>query len=383
MSATSDIALLRFLRARVDETSVLNPPVATRSAHDATPAADGTSDGALALSQALLRAARALPSAGPRFSGGDNPPAALARPAAGNQSAAGIASIAPEDTYHAVQPARSERPHRGAGRNDAGNARPGETRRQLPPENAVNRAVIESATLLSASADRCDEPEPSPRTTIPALSLVRALARRLHSVDPAALRGGDARTAFWVNLFNALVLDTIAGFGVRRSVRESPGFFRRAAYRVGSERYSLEVIEHGLLRGNRPPLPGLPPPFRPGDPRVAFGPDRPDPRVHFALNCGARSCPPIAAYDAARLPEQLETAAAAFINAEGVREEDGGLTLSPLFQFYAEDFGGEAGARAWLGHYLVDPALRARVAREPLRMGDYDWSLDPRLAERR
>lgn len=37
-----------------------------------------------------------------------------------------------------------------------------------------------------------------------------------------------------------------------------------------------------------------------------------DPRIHFALVCGAKSCPPIKVYTADALEEGLEAAAAAF-----------------------------------------------------------------------
>ncbi|MFN8559156.1 MAG: DUF547 domain-containing protein [Dehalococcoidia bacterium] len=39
-------------------------------------------------------------------------------------------------------------------------------------------------------------------------------------------------------------------------MREAARFFHRAAYRVGPYRFSLNEIEHGLLRNNRPALPG-------------------------------------------------------------------------------------------------------------------------------
>ena len=39
-------------------------------------------------------------------------------------------------------------------------------------------------------------------------------------------------------------------------------------------------------------------------------------RIHFALNCGARSCPPIRVYAAAKLEAQLNTAAKAFCSQE-------------------------------------------------------------------
>ena len=210
----------------------------------------------------------------------------------------------------------------------------------------------------------------------PEFAAYRAHARELHGFDPAVLQGRRARTAFWINVFNSLVIDAVISFGIGESIREAPGFFHRAAYQIGGHRFALDEIEHGLLRANRPQHPRLPPPFPPGDPRIALGPGVLDPRVHFALNCGTRSCPPIAFYEAEQLDAQLDAAASSFINVDGVRLEDGVPTLSPLFAFYAADFGGPEGARDWVLRYLADPALRARLTAGPLRTGEYEWSLN-------
>ena len=56
-------------------------------------------------------------------------------------------------------------------------------------------------------------------------------------------------------------------------------------------------------------------PFRSDDPRLQYALDL-DPRIHFALNCGAESCPPISVYsvdNADLLNKQLETAAQCFV----------------------------------------------------------------------
>lgn len=204
----------------------------------------------------------------------------------------------------------------------------------------------------------------------------RALTRELWEFDPASLIGRNERTAFWINLYNVLVIDAVISYQLYESVREMQGFFHRAAYQIGRYRFALDEIEHGVLRGNRPLHPRLPPPFPPNDPRTACALDILDPRIHFALNCGTRSCPPIAFYEAAQLGEQLDAAAASFISTEGVRSEHGEVVISPLFEFYAEDFGGRNGVVAWLLRYLTDPALRRRVACGRLRVAHYDWTLN-------
>lgn len=62
---------------------------------------------------------------------------------------------------------------------------------------------------------------------------------------------------------------------------------------MGSLLFSLDDIEHGILRCNTPPPGASDSPFDASDERKPLSLTRLDPRLHFALNCGARSCPPI------------------------------------------------------------------------------------------
>lgn len=70
---------------------------------------------------------------------------------------------------------------------------------------------------------------------------------------------------------------------------------------------------------------------------------RKDPRIHFALNCGANSCPPIRAYSAEKIESQLELAAQAFVNGTVVVDKAASrVTMSKLLNWYARDFGQSA-----------------------------------------
>src|SRR5215831_7909443 len=95
-------------------------------------------------------------------------------------------------------------------------------------------------------------------------------ARGLADVRLATLSAREERLAFWINVYNALVLHAIVGLGVRRSVARARNFFGRAAYRIGEFVFSADDVEHGVLRGNRrrvlPPLRS----FGARDPRRAF-----------------------------------------------------------------------------------------------------------------
>lgn len=206
----------------------------------------------------------------------------------------------------------------------------------------------------------------------------------LRYFKPDSLPGEQARRAFWINLYNALVLDAVISFGVRRSVTEGRlgvlTFFRRAAYLVDGRRVSLEDIEHGILRANRgnPYLPGAH--FASDDPRLAWALPL-DPRLHFALNCGGRSCPPIRAYSAADLDRQLNVATRVFLDAiVELRPEKNQVWLSRILQWYAGDFGDRESILELLAQHLPDDERRdfviANRSRLELRYKNYDWGLN-------
>lgn len=211
------------------------------------------------------------------------------------------------------------------------------------------------------------------------------LTPQLHSFDPATLTTREAKLAFWINLYNVLVLDAVIAFDVQRSVTEGPlgilRFFRRAAYDVGGQRVTAEDIEHGILRANRghPYLPG--PHFAARDPRHAWALAVVDPRIHFALNCASRSCPPIGVYDADRLDAQLDLATRSYLAAEVQIDQAGrALYLPRLLDWYAGDFGGRQGMLDVVRRYLPDDAARTWLDETGQSMvitfRAYDWSLN-------
>lgn len=211
---------------------------------------------------------------------------------------------------------------------------------------------------------------------------------RLHSFDPAGLPGLERQRAFWINLYNLLILHGVVALKVSGSVMRQRAFFTRIAYRVGGLRFSANDIEHGLLRANagHPYLPGAQ--FRRGDSRLRYVLPL-DPRIHFALNCASQSCPPIAAYRADQLDSQLDLAAAAFIQGGGVEIDlaQRRLQLSSIFNWYRRDFAGAASGRAgraallgFIARYLADEAARAELLAHPeqfrLSYQPYDWGLN-------
>jgi hypothetical protein len=194
--------------------------------------------------------------------------------------------------------------------------------------------------------------------------------------DALAALDDDARTAFWTNVYNA---------AVQVRLRERPDllrglsrvrFFARPFVTVAGHALSPNDVEHGLLRGSRLSVGlGYLPRPRPDAFERTHRVGDPDPRVHFALNCGAASCPAVAAYDADALDDQLDLATRAYLDG-AVRYDPrtDTVTVPRLLLWYRGDFGGLAGVWALLdAHDALPPGASAGSR---LRHDDYDWSLD-------
>ena len=198
----------------------------------------------------------------------------------------------------------------------------------------------------------------------------------LRSADPSQL-GEPERVAFWVNVYNALVIQASVEFGLRGRIDELgglDGFFIRAAYDVGGQTFSLDDIEHGILRANRRHGRSRGAQFGSGDPRATLCLDDVDPRLHFVLHCGAASCPIVGVLDAGDLEQQLNSATRAFLEGpDGVAfDQPAGRVLLPAFmQWNAGDFGGESELLPFVRRYVDVPDVEGW----PLDYHDYDWRL--------
>lgn len=187
--------------------------------------------------------------------------------------------------------------------------------------------------------------------------------------------------AFWINLYNVLVIHGVVALGVRRSVMEVPSFFGTVAYRIGDFLFTPDEIENGVLRGNAPhPATGRVP-FVGHDPRKALVLTPVDTRVHAALVCAARACPPIAFYDGEQLDPQLDLASRTFVTHDAEVDEAARVVrLSIIYRYYLRDFGGEDGVRRFLVQH-AEGEHRARIARAfaagfALAYRRYDWDLN-------
>lgn len=190
-----------------------------------------------------------------------------------------------------------------------------------------------------------------------------------------------AQTAFWLNVFNAVVVRDAAELAMARNVRDIERFFETPKVRIAGHDYSLDDIQHGLLRGNAPKFGRPRPPMARDDPRLAHIPLAYDERIHFGLYCAVRSSPPLVVFDGGSVDRDLEQATEAYLRREVRVAPDGSaVTLPRQFFWYREDFGGEQDA---LGFALsrLDEDLVAKVdarrGRVKVRYADFDWSSVP------
>lgn len=180
------------------------------------------------------------------------------------------------------------------------------------------------------------------------------------------------RLAFWINAYNALtirgVLDAYP-VGLVKDIKILSGFFNRTWYNVGGRSYTLNDIEHGVLR-------------------EAFL----DPRIHAAINCASASCPRLESR--AFLPEEidarLEAAMRTFLNEErnvSVDVDAGKVRLSKILEWFEEDFlrwleEERAVKNAHILNYVILYSKEAQrtaltsIRRPEVRYIDYDWSLN-------
>ncbi|HSS45493.1 MAG TPA: DUF547 domain-containing protein, partial [Thermoanaerobaculia bacterium] len=182
-----------------------------------------------------------------------------------------------------------------------------------------------------------------------------AYLANLGDAVPATMNGAEKK-AFYINAYNALAIQTLLE-NPGKSIRDIDGAFSKARHRVGGEMLTLDDIENRLREAK-------------------------DARIHFAIVCASKSCPPLAprAYVALRLSEALEKQGRAFVN-DPVRNVidrgKGRVALSKIFYWNRKEFERDGGSLARLvSRYVNDSATAAWLAafpREPEFL-EYDWA---------
>lgn len=176
----------------------------------------------------------------------------------------------------------------------------------------------------------------------------------LAGYDFELLQSDADRLAFWINIYNGFTNYQIVKLGLINSVFDKPDFFRDRCLTIGKLGFSLDDIEHGILRKNGERKNDKPRQFSVSDWRLNLMVNKLDARVHFALNCGSISCPPIAFYERVKIDEQLALAEENFSQSEFLIDHEKRIVeCSSIFVWYRKDFGNLYLNASELSHYKI------------------------------
>ena len=170
-----------------------------------------------------------------------------------------------------------------------------------------------------------------------------------------APQGRNEQLAFYTNAYNAWIVHEALAKYPTKSVKDPLFlFFLGKRIKVAGEQMSFNHLEKDIIRAK-------------------FG----EPRVHFALNCASRSCPPLnhEAFRADELDQQFEALAKAFVNSDkGVKysPDEKMAALSKIFDWYKDDFRNEGGVIGFINKRRTTP-LPGDVK---ITYRDYDWGLN-------
>jgi thiol-disulfide isomerase/thioredoxin len=202
-----------------------------------------------------------------------------------------------------------------------------------------------------------------------------AFVDKLKAMDYETLKSSlttDAeKKAFWINLYNGFTQYFLQQNSSQYRNRNK--FFSKKQINVAGKTFSLDAIEHGILRRSKIKWSlGHLNKFFPGKTEKELRLDTVDYRIHFALNCGAKSCPPIAFYAPERLEQQLDMATKSYLSSEvALKEADNTVYLPAIMGWFREDFCGKNGMRELLrkqGYANVNTSTKIRFKK-------YDWNL--------
>ncbi|KAG2707755.1 hypothetical protein I3760_05G161800 [Carya illinoinensis] len=209
------------------------------------------------------------------------------------------------------------------------------------------------------------------------------LARELHRVNFVALSENE-KLAFFLNLYNAMVIHAVIRIGCPEGVMDRRFFFSDFLYVVGGQPYSLNTINHGILRKNRRAPYTIVKPFGTGDKRLELSLAKLNPLVHFGLCNGTRSSPTVRFFSPQGVEAELKCATREFFQAGGMEVdlEKRTVYLTRIIKWCNVDFGNEKEILKWILNYSdatkagLLTHLLGDVGPVHIVYQDYDWSLN-------
>ena len=181
----------------------------------------------------------------------------------------------------------------------------------------------------------------------------------------------NQKKAFWINTYNSYIQILLTE---KPEYFENRGdFFGKPKIIIAHRKLSFDDIEHGIIRGSKIKLSLglLRNPFV-DDFEKKLRTKKEDGRVHFALNCGAKSCPLVATYDAKNFDSKVDQVAKSFLTKMSTyKKEENVVLTTPLFSWFRGDFDGKNGILKLLKQYEVIP----KESNPKIEYDNYDWTL--------
>ncbi|MGO4817653.1 DUF547 domain-containing protein [Flavobacterium sp. W22_SRS_FP1] len=161
----------------------------------------------------------------------------------------------------------------------------------------------------------------------------------------------NAVLAYWINAYNAYTVKLILDNYPVKSIKDINDPWGKKFFTLGSNKYSLEQIEHEILRKMS------------------------EPRIHFAINCASFSCPNLLneAYTEANLEKQLTTVAKNFINDKSKNTiASNKVEISKIFDWFSGDFKKKGTVIDFLNQYSsIKINSNAKISYK-----EYNWTLN-------
>tara|TARA_Y100000294_G_C8496671_1_gene313055 strand:- start:89 stop:865 length:777 start_codon:yes stop_codon:yes gene_type:complete len=150
------------------------------------------------------------------------------------------------------------------------------------------------------------------------------LILKLEKFPVSDLNSHNEKLSFWVNVYNIFAIKIVADNYPLKSIKDVGGFFNQVwdkeAGVIGGNPYSLNDIEHGILR--------------------KMG----EPHIHAAIVCASVSCANLAVYSykpdiiTSQLDNQMEELLANETKGFKVNNDEETVYISSIFKWFRKDF---------------------------------------------
>ena len=186
------------------------------------------------------------------------------------------------------------------------------------------------------------------------------------------LSNDDRKKTFFINLYNSLLI-----YALRKNEKlfeDRGAFFSTKQFKLAGNDVSLDNIEHDYLRHSSVKWGlGIFHKIFPSELEKKFRVDIVDWRIHFSLNCGAKSCPPVFAYSFENIEAEMNDAAKKYLekntNYNSAKNE---LSVPVLMSWFRNDFGNKRGVKRICRTF----GIIEEDSNPSISYNSYDWTLD-------